>query len=287
MWKNVNYSLRAFFAFLLVIAVPSVGMSQSIWLPPSGRSSVSLEVLKADWAGNNNITFVSSVWFMTGRYKTSSSLTIAGELPLSHIDFGSSGAFSPEASTAIGNPYLGITFNPENSFFIGEAGVRVPIISAGAGDALVNGWVSEFDRWEAFIPDLLTVRVRLGGNINSNSKIFRARFLGGGTLWIPTESGSHEVFADAIGQFWFQESKFTFGTTLSARTLLTGPSGDFIERSEFQLGFSANGTFGNVRPGFHFHIPLADEGLLGVGQVVDAVFGINITLFFGLPGNNG
>lgn len=287
MRKNVHNLLRAAFAVILLIAVPSVGMSQSIWLPSSEGNSVSLEVFKADWAGDNNVTFASSAWFLTGRYQASPSIAIVGELPLSHFDSKSVGAFNPEAENAIGNPYLGILFNPENSGLIGEAGVRVPITSDDKFGANLIGWFSEFDRWEAFIPDLLTVRGRLGGKVISSSGNIHARFLGGGTFWIPTEGGDPELFADVVGQIWFQEDQFMFGATFSGRSLLTVQGPSFTERSEFQFGFGASGTFGNVRPGFHVHIPLGGDGLIGVGEVVDAVFGVNITLLFGQPGGTG
>jgi len=287
MWENVHNSLRAAFAVLLLIAVPSVGMSQSIWLPPAEGSSVSLEVFKADWAGDANVTFASAAWFLTGRYQTSPSITIVGELPLSRFGRKSVGLFNPEAENAVGNPYLGMLINPENSLLIGEAGVRIPITPDDKFGASLNGWYSEFDRWEAFIPDLLTVRGRLGKKVISSSGNVHARFLGGGTLWIPTEGGDAEVFADAVGQIWLRGDQFMFGATLSGRTLLTASDANFTERSEFQLGFGASGTFGNVRPGFHVHLPLGDEGLMGIGGAVDVVFGVNITVLFGQPGGTG
>ena len=281
MWKNVHNSLRAVFAVLLLIAVPSVGMSQSIWLPPSEGNSVSLEVFKVDWNGNNNETFASSAWFLTGRYQINPSLTFVGELPLSHFELNSVGPFNPEADNAVGNPYLGILFNSDNSALTGEAGVRVPITPDNISDAGANGWFSEFDRWEAFIPDLLTVRMRLGKMVNSSSGNIHARFLGGGTLWISTEGRDTEVFADAVTQIWFQEDQFKFGAILSGRSLLSASGANFTERSEFQLGFGASGTFGNVRPGLHMHIPLGNDGLIGLGEAIDVVYGANITLLLG------
>jgi len=161
MGENVHNSLCAVFVVLLLIAVPSVGMSQSIWLPPSEGNSVSLEVFKVDWADDEPVSFASSVWFLTARYQASRSITIVGELPLSHFDSKSFGSFNPEASNAIGNPYLGILFNPENSGLIGEAGVRIPITPDNEVAASLNGIFAEFDRLEAFIPDFLTVRGRL------------------------------------------------------------------------------------------------------------------------------
>ena len=76
MGENVHNSLRAVFVILLLVAVPSVGMSQSTWLPPSEENSVSLEVFKVDWADDEPVSFVSSAWFLTGQYLASHLITI-------------------------------------------------------------------------------------------------------------------------------------------------------------------------------------------------------------------
>jgi len=106
-------------------------------------------------------------------------------------------------------------------------------------------------------------------------------------LWIPTDNGDTEVFADVVGQIWFQGDQFLFGATLTGRSLLTESGLNLTERSEIQLGFGVNRTFGNVRPGFHVHIPVLDEGLILMGARVGAVFGVNISLLFGQTSDIG
>lgn len=283
MRNRISVFLQSVFAVILLMVYPSVGISQSIWILPSQGNSVSLEAFKADFTGGIDETFASSVWFLTGRYKPNTSITIVGELPLSHFDVKSIGVFDAASNNLVGNPYFGFLFNPENSRLIGEVGIRIPLSSDSKLGASVNGWYSEFDRWEAFIPDLLTVRGRLGAEVMSNSGNLLYRFLAGGTLWIPTESGETEVFADAVGQIWFQKDHYLLGATLSGRSLVSQSGSKIFERSEFQFGLGATGSFGNVRPGVHVHIPLGDEGLISVGSTVDAVFGLNVTLLLGQP----
>lgn len=284
MQKTLHSMQAIAIATLLLLATASAALSQSIWLPPSKGNSVSLEAFKADWAGDNAIvTLTSSVWFLTGRYQANTTITFIGELPLSHFNLKSVGSISPDAENVIGNPYLGILVEPENSWVTGEFGVRLPSTKDNKPDASVNGWYSEFDRWEAFIPDLLTIRARLGARLISASGKIQARFLGGGALWVPTERGDPEVFGDALGQVWLQGNKFTVGVTLSARTLLTQSGRNFKERSEFQLGFGATGFYGKIMPGLHVHFPLSNDGMIRVGQAVDAVFGANITFLLGEP----
>lgn len=76
MQKKEHNSLHAVFVVLLLVAVPSVGMSQSIWLSPSEGNSVSLEVFKVDWVDDEPLSFASSAWFLTGLYQASRLITI-------------------------------------------------------------------------------------------------------------------------------------------------------------------------------------------------------------------
>lgn len=287
MRKSVHTSVLVALTALLLVAVPSVVMSQSIWLLPSAGNSISLEVFKSDWAGSSNVSPGSSVWFLTGQFRTSPSVRVVGELSLSRFNLKSAGLFNSEVGSAVGNPYFGLLLNSENSSLIGELGVRVPVTSGRKLLTSVNGWYSEFDRWEAFIPDLLVARGRIGGKSIDGSGNVQAQILGGGTFWYPIQGGEKELFVDAVAKMWFRGDIFMFGTTFSGRALITESGNIFSELTEFQIGFGVYGNFGKVQSGIHAHFPLQSEGLIGMGQAVESVFGINITVLFGQSGGTG
>ncbi len=66
---------------LVLLAAPGKLMSQSLWLPPTDESSLTIEVLKPD-RYTDGPPFTSSVWFLSGQYRISSRLTAVIELPV-------------------------------------------------------------------------------------------------------------------------------------------------------------------------------------------------------------
>jgi hypothetical protein len=196
------------------------------------------------------------------------------ELPFSNFDA------SYESDNAFGNPSVGVIFNPDGPTFA-EAAIRVPLAPDDKRLAMINGWYSDTDRWEAFLPDILTFRTRVGGRVVSESGNLQARLFGGPAILIPTEDGDVELLADLVGQLWLQADQFMLGTTLTSRTFITQDDFDPSEDTELLLGVAANGTFGSVQPGLHVHVPLLNNGMIRTSQFVDAVFGVSVTVFFG------
>ena len=276
--------------FAVVIAVAPRAEAQSLCLPPGSGNQVALEVLKVSFDDEvADVTFGSTVWFLSGQLKATPGLALVGEIPLSRIDVKAYSVFGdPDPETAVGNPYIGVILRAARTSFVSELGLRLPVASEDNADALVQGIWSDADRWEAFIPDLIAVRARAGMDVSSpmGTADLITRFRIGPTLWIPTEDGADaEIFADATASLWFQPATVMFGVTLSGRTLLSEDALSFSERSEFQFGLDANVRFGNVRPGVHFHMPLGDDGLFSTGEAVDFVFGLNVTML--IPGVGG
>lgn len=264
-------------AVLLLVALPAAVLGQSIWLPPTHETSVSLEAFKADWSSGADVSFSSSVWFLNGRFAASPTATLTVDLPFSHFEGGG------QSESAFGNPSVGVVFNPDGPAFA-EAAVRLPLAPDDKRVAMVNGWYSDTDRWEAFLPDILTFHTRVGGRVVSESGNLLARLFGGPAVLIPTEDGDVEVLADLVGQLWLHADQFMLGTTLNSRTFLTQDDFDPFEDTEFLLGVGASGTFGSVQPGLHVHVPLLNNGMIRTSQFIDAVFGLSVTVFFGPAG---
>ena len=260
--------------------------AQSIWLPPSNGNQVSLEIVKVDYNDNvADVTFTSLVWYFSGRITPIPALTLVGELPVSRMDENEWPFYSydPDPQTAFGNPYLGGEYRSVGGSVITEFGLRLPVAPDDKGDAELQGVWSDADRWEAWLPNLVSMRLRIGMDATTPTPSMQlvTRFRVGPTLWIPTEGDNDvELFADAVAGLWFQPRNAMFGLTLSSRTLLTEQGPNFWHRSEFQLGLDANATFGRLRPGVHFHVPLGDEGLWATGTATNFTYGLNLTVLF-------
>lgn len=284
----MTITLRLFCAFIfgLVLLSPDLN-AQSAWLPPTDGSSVSVEVYRLDRPSTLN-NFNGTIIFLSARLRKSSGLTYVIEVPAVRSDK----RFSPvsptpqKAQTAVGNPYLGISFakNQSSSFTL-DAGIRLPLAPNGKPTARVVGLESDFDRWEAFGPDLFSMRVLFGGKWSGSTSPLITKWIKvGGTVIGPTNNQDSDLLIDFQAGLRFIEDNLNFNTAIIGRTLLTQSGLSFMERSEFILGFDASLTFGSIRPGLHIRVPLTDNGLFDLGRRLSSVIGANLTYLFG--GNN-
>lgn len=79
-----------------------------------------------------------------------------GELPFAHRGIDSDFGFSVD-ETIIGNPYVGFEVWGQGSPVFAEIGVRVPVTPDDKFLASSVGSFSDFDRFEAFALDILTL----------------------------------------------------------------------------------------------------------------------------------
>lgn len=271
-------------ACILVIAVVGTGTrvaAQSIWMPPAPASNFRIEAYKPNF-DVDNVSFLSSAWFLSWTTPLSNSAALYVELPFSHFDLGSSfGTFDSEK--IIGNPYISLIIGSENASGIGELGVRIPIASDKHASATLSGFIADFSRFEAFLPDHATIRARGGVQSKSGSKgDVAVRLMAGVNLLLGTDSAiDTEVISDADVSVWFRGTATTVGAILFAKVLLTEEGLDFGERSEFQFGLTVSQRMGQIEPGIHLHLPLSDDGALSLGNKVSSIFGISLTAHLG------
>ncbi|MFQ6113378.1 MAG: hypothetical protein ACE5NG_04715 [bacterium] len=267
-------------AFFLIIATSSLMSplvllsplsAQTIWLNQGQDNSIAIEVLKPEFDGDDDFTFISTAWFLSGRFSLGENVMIAGELPIAHggidTDFG-----VDESQTVIGNPYVGFEIRRQGSSMFAEIGVRPPLTPDDNPFASFVGLFSDFDRLEAFTPDILTVTGKVNYHRTNASKVvFRIR--GGTALLINTEGKGDdtELFLDYSGQVGYEGDQFSLIGGLTGR-FLASEDGDLGERTVLQLGLAASVGLRNVRPGIHLRIPL-DDDLTGV---LDLVAGLNL-----------
>lgn len=270
----------------------SYTMAQSIWVPPSTGSIITLEILKPSFATDLATTRVTSVQILTLRVPFHGSDRLVIELPFAHADvpvatvprsgFISSSFFSSNSNTAtsenvIGNPYVGIELGEQDLYF--EYGVRLPF-HRRSGDwdnlALVVGSSAVINRVEAYSPDF---NLSFNGIVNykrTTESGITIRLRGGPLFSFPRdESNGTEAFMIFSGQLWYETQYFTLGGGVSGRTIFLGNnlSGlSLAERTIQQLGFTIAHTAGRVRPGIHVRLPLDDD----LSNIFNVVYGFNV-----------
>ena len=96
---------------------------------------------------------------------------------------------------------------------------------------------------------------------------------GGLTLLLPFSDDPTELFGQYAGQLYFKTKSAELITGITGRILITDPDLSFGRRSTHQIGFSAIGVFGSVRPGVMVRLAI-DEPLR---SRINAVLGFSLS----------
>ncbi|MGH7726797.1 MAG: hypothetical protein ACREOU_15330 [Candidatus Eiseniibacteriota bacterium] len=257
--------------------LPIAAGAQSPWLDRTPRLNGQLAIAKPVLE-NQDETFFTTAWFLTGRWTVSENFALVGELPLANFDAtpqtfafpGGSYTYSPEGSTAIGNPYVGIETGAASApAVVFELGLRLPLAPQDGSNALATGLLADVDRWEAWLPS--TLAARIGLHVHSDARKL---------LWVDgrlapivtlTTEGS---YAEAFATYGFQvrttQPSFRAGTGISGRLFVTGPE---LVTPFHQLELNADFLQSTVRPGVLLRIPLTAD----LTDDVSAVPGITLT----------
>ncbi|MCK6618946.1 MAG: hypothetical protein HUU32_13015 [Calditrichaceae bacterium] len=256
------------------LVLPQSGLAQSYWVNRSQPKTISLEILKPDFAGDANTTFTTSVIFLGIQFPVAKKTLIVAELPFAHFGLNEEG-YDGQSESAIGNPYLGLEFGAKNSGVSGEIGVRAPLTSNEKISAVLTGFFTDFDRLEAFVPDILSLAGMVNYKYKSAGGAF-ARLRGGPVFWIPTgdSEADNELWLAYGFQAGYESQQVGFSIGFTGRLLATEEDLELGERTFHQLGLAADFGLGNVRPGVHLRLPL-DEDL---SDVIDMVFGVNLAI---------
>ena len=170
--------MRALLA-LVLLAVAASASAQPDWRPVPDGPSVSVDALLAlgdDLDGafltpdgrpvrGADIGVVSSAFAVGGRLPVGGRWAAVAELPFSYARFSTPDvpALGVEASAeddlAVGNPYVGVEGRVKPGLAVG-GGVRLPL--ARYGDAATSfawqgGYTADAERFEAYLPQVLTV----------------------------------------------------------------------------------------------------------------------------------
>jgi len=264
--------------------------AQPVWLNHDRSNSLAIEILKPDFEsgfgafgfGLVDYDFLSSAMFLSGRFSMGDNLVFVGEFSFVYakvnvinFNFSTGETFDgqSDSETTIGNPYLGVEFSKPNSTIFTELGLRLPITPDNKFVAGEFGVLSDFDRFEAFTPDILTLTIKINSRRKSASKVV-TRLRGGPTLFLNTSGngGDTEMFFDYSAQVGYEGEKVNILCGLTGRLLVSEDDLNFGQRTFHQITLAASLNSGQLQPGVLLRFPLDDD----LQRIINYVFGLTL-----------
>ncbi len=277
--KKRTLLISILIAIPLFVSVSSLN-AQSIWQDYSTQQALTLEILKPVYHDREDVSFLTSVLFLSARIPVTRSVIFVAELPFSYINWDIPQGPDLGSQQTFGNPYFGLELGFRRSPLFFEAGVRAPLTADLDGDnalATHNGYVTDFvDRAEAFAPDAIPISGFLNCVFRSRTG-FSLRLRGGPAFWIATgDRKDSETFILYSAQVWYDTGDLRFGGGFSGRYLASAEDGDFGERSTHQLTFALDFLLGTFRPGIQVRIPLDENYRDVLNVVIGVTLGIDL-----------
>lgn len=265
---------RGLVAFALVSCLfASSAHAQSVWLDHGHRSSGLLEVLFPSFDGVDT-QFPDWTWYATGRFPLGARTHFVGELPFTQLDVVGGGSHA-----TIGNPYLGIEYARGEDGALVEFGARMPLTSDKSDSPWVNGYLTDVEREEAFVPDALPVRLgahyrhaapRVGG-VSYDLRLVPS-------VWIKTSDrflNETETFLGYGGIVRYEGEVVRAGAGLTGRWNLSSDGQDFGRSTVHQAEFAVDVLRGPVRPGVQLKVPLDHD----LKQLVNQSWGFTLSVW--------
>ena len=260
-------------ALLTVGAAIGFGTSlfgQSLWPDQTGDRAVAVEFLKPDFEGDNNTDLLTSATFLSGRLLIGQS--VVGEAELPFVRYGIDTGAIKRSESSVGNPYLGVRI--KSPMLTYRVGVRVPIATDDDGTTLTAGRLTDYDRFEAFLPDVFAIKGSVMGPVRL-SDLVTLDIGGGPVILLSTkDNGSNDLWAQYFVLARITTGNVTVKSGLTGVAILTESNLDFSERTTHQFGLGATLNLGTVRPGLLVRIPLQKA----LTEDINYVVGLNVTV---------
>ena len=255
-----SWSRRAGALALASVVGSSQLPAQQYW-PDRGDGTVVRADFLKPFFKEDGYQFLSGAVFFSGSGPIGKSLRIEADVPLFRAGVSVPG-LPAESSLRLGNPYVGLRIHSPGRPLSGYLGVRVPLASDPtnfAGSLAMDvGALSDFDRFEAFLPKVFTVRTGVElRSVSSGGILVGAKL--GPSLLVSTEGGSGddaELFADYGVQGGYEGRAVRATVGLTGRLLATEDGGSFGDRTEHVVTGVVELRRGPVRPSVLIRMPL-------------------------------
>ena len=248
-------------------------IAQSAWLPVATGNNFDLRISRGFYGegGPGLATFAMTPSF---RIEVAPRLMIEAELPIASASQSNSFTGDSETGFSPGNPYAGIVAQVAPVARL-RAGIRPGIISddlsVGEGLALGYGVISEYDRFEAYLPDYTAVRATVElGAVPATGGFAQARV--GATLFMASDGGENETLAEYGVRIGMRTGAVMFHGGMLGRAVMTADEG--ADKTTNMLTVGIGGAAGRVRPNLEFRYFLDEDireevkGILALGVTV-------------------
>lgn len=252
--------------------IPRAADAQSIWVNREAGGGFALEYLHPALKSDPDFSLFTGIYVFSVRAPMSKGMQFVGEVPL--VNVSEKSVLGDQSSNGVGNVYLGVAVNDPGSGTSFEVGVHAPL--ADANGALFLGALSDWDRFELYSPNLLTIGARADQRSGGSDGAF-TRIRVGPSLHIPTGDfgGDNEISLGygVIGGFENAATDVALGVT--GRWMISG-DGSFGETSVNQLTVALSHRFGAIRGGAQLRVPISSD----LEDLIKHVIGLNLTIPF-------
>jgi len=259
-------------------ALAPAAHAQSVWLDRDHGPGGQLEVLFTR-TKDLPARFPSATEFLSARLGRGERTHLVLDVPYANVQFNTiSGTTRATVSDGtIGNPYVGVEYAARPSGMRYEFGVRVPVVGFAHELAWSSGFVSDIEREEAFLPDLLSVRFAFHAHHPAAAAgriAWDARAVP--TLWVSTQTQSineTEILLGYLGTVRYEGAWARLGGGVTGRYVLVADGSGMGGSNSDQLDLMADFLPGSVRPGVQAKFPLDHDRK----DLVNREFGLMVT----------
>jgi hypothetical protein len=267
---------RTVFLAAGLLCCASTLFAQSAWTMRSDNPTIEVEYLHPMLKENPYLSSADVVTFST-RVKSGRLTAFIFELPwvsgTATQNYVSS-IFPGQATSGstIGNPYIGVEFGSNDTYFFGEFGIRIPLMPNEYAPASA-GLTADFDRFEAYTPNVIQVAAALNLNPPLGAG-FSCRLRCGPSLDFSSKTGGgSEDLINYAAILSYETQSVEAGAGILGRASITGSS---TNRSLAQIEGLLRLHIDHIHPAFQLRTPL-DNGLR---TFYNLEFGANLAFGF-------
>lgn len=266
--------LRFLFAVSALTLSGTAVHAQRYWHDEQGRDAVRIDAWLPFLKGDGHKFFTGAL-VPSVSVRVGDGFRFEGDLPILRAgqDYGTAGG--KQSSVRLGNPYIGLRIGEDDKKVFGTLGVRIPLAKSAKTpieqQAVNAAAVSNFDDFEAFVPNLLTIRGTMEYRTVSASHILFG-VKGGPSLQTNTSgdpSVDSEILLDYGVRTGYEGDRAQLAVALTGRYLITAPRSpatcpatgtcpgkSFAGRTDHHISGSFELRPGSVRPRVTLRFPL-------------------------------
>lgn len=249
---------RSFFSLLLTIvslifAAPV--FSQSIWVDNNQGNSIAVDAFAPETKKYGIGDLSGHIVFLSFAYQLNDQFSFFSEMPFAETKYEYSYYHYSwsQSESYVGNPYLGFQYRPTKSQFLTEFGVILPLTTVDKVDVPFFSIHSDFDWWEVYFSDILSIKGQIKYHSPEHARIAYRCYVGPTVFWDSDEAldDDIELLMEYGGLIGFDTGAFSLMGGFTGISIITEEGISFDERTNHQIGITANAKFARIQPGLY------------------------------------